>query len=714
MIEPTIFRGQWGITQDDSGRLYYNTNSNLLLGDYYDAQAIVAAGNRGAPGLNKRISANDEVYSVRVNPGVNRAYLPGVLREDGRLRTATSASGMVVYRGGRFAADDPDAFVAEPAANLVAAFKVRNDGLRVSAEQQLVVDAKWGQRDFLASTDERFRPVDVLNGPDGALYIIDFYRGIIQDHVFLSDELKAQVLERGLDRPLGMGRIWRVAKTEAESAAPQPNWRTMDAQALVAELSSRDIWRRGTAQRLLVRSDSDEVTGRLERLVTSGSPQAAVHGVWTLEGRGELTNVVVQAALARDAAIAEAALLAGGDLLSADEVNRYLSDLLAGSRLYLYALAALRHHINDDSVLATSRQIILQHAEDPHVRAFVLATVRGREAELAQALGASDQWTAEREAKTQTLAKLAQQLLRAEGAGSSILLDYVSASPQPWVQQALLSGLYEATRERGFERAVLSAPHELFSTPDEALWPFVSKARRAFTWEGDDLAADAKPLSTLQAHRMAQGAEFFASSCANCHGADGAGVGALGPPLAASPWVTQAPERLARIVLHGVSGPIEVAGKTWNSAMPGHKDFPGFDDEVASGLLTFLRRSWGHAGRAIEPQFVAQVRAETADRTALWTVPELEAIDINTHYVMYAGQYGRPDAPMSFTYDGKQLVIAAGIFNGPVVELKEDHFLFAPRKIPFEFVVSEDGVVTAVMMPTGDGSSHVLPRVPSE
>ena len=80
--EPTLFRGQWGITQDDDGRLYYNTNSNLLLGDFYDAQAVIAAGNRTGPGLNTRISPDDEVFSIRVNPGVNRAYVPGVLRED--------------------------------------------------------------------------------------------------------------------------------------------------------------------------------------------------------------------------------------------------------------------------------------------------------------------------------------------------------------------------------------------------------------------------------------------------------------------------------------------------------------------------------------------------------------------------------------------------------------------------------------------------------
>ena len=74
-------------------------------------------------------------------------------------------------------------------------------------------------------------------------------------------------------------------------------------------------------------------------------------------------------------------------------------------------------------------------------------------------------------------------------------------------------------------------------------------------------------------------------------------------------------ERLARIVLHGLQGPIEVAGKMWNSAMPGHKDYAGFDDRVASGLLTYQRRAWGHSGRAIDPDFIADARAQTANGT---------------------------------------------------------------------------------------------------
>lgn len=714
--EPTVFRGQWGITQDDEGRLFYNTNSNLLLGDLYDAQAIIASGNRGAPGLNARISANDQVFSIRVNPGVNRAYLPGVLRADGRLRTATSASGMVVYRGGRFNDDDPNVFVTEPAANLVVAFRLGEDGLRITSEHRLYPDKQWGQRDFLASTDERFRPVDVLNGPDGHLYVIDFYRGIIQDHVFLTDQLKEQVKARNLDQPLGMGRIWRVRKTRTAADWPRPDWRSLSSEQLGVLLDAPDIWRRATAQRLLLRSQADDVRQTLYRLVR-GPERAAVHALWTLQGRGELSQELIRTALQSGGVLGEAALLTGGHLLTLDDVLVALSTIEPGSRLHLYALAALRHSNADDRALAAIRNV-LEEIDDVHTRAFAQASVRGEELVFIQQLVAGGGWTADREAQSHSIAQLTQQYFRSVGADAVHLLDYIGtlSAQESWIKRALLTGLFETTREQGFERAVLAGPHELFDPSlggmDATLWPAIARARRGFTWVGDTLAADAKPLTPQQSALMASGAAFFTSSCANCHGADGAGIAALGPPLADSRWVTEAPERLARIVLHGLAGPVEVAGKVWDSAMPGHKDLPDFNDRVASGLLTYLRRAWGHTGRAIDPAFVAQVKEETVGRTTLWTVTELESIDINTHYAKYAGGYGRADAPMTFTYDGKALNIAGGILNGPLRELQEDHFLLQSRGLKFEFVVADDGSVPAVRFNTG-GASVTMPRVMS-
>ena len=90
-----------------------------------------------------------------------------------------------------------DVFVPEPGGNVVARFRVRIDGLEAEAEQLLCDDPDWGEREFLASSDERFRPVNVAFGPDGALNVVDMYRGVIQHANYVSDHLRAYVQKQG-------------------------------------------------------------------------------------------------------------------------------------------------------------------------------------------------------------------------------------------------------------------------------------------------------------------------------------------------------------------------------------------------------------------------------------------------------------------------------------------------------------------------------------
>ena len=119
-VEESLFRGQWGISKDDYGRLFYNHNSTWVQADLFAAEDLVVAGSNSAkPGLGVNLTEISEVFSVRVNPGVNRAYLEGTLREDGRLDKATGVSGLVVYRGDQFpSAYRNNVFVPEVAANV--------------------------------------------------------------------------------------------------------------------------------------------------------------------------------------------------------------------------------------------------------------------------------------------------------------------------------------------------------------------------------------------------------------------------------------------------------------------------------------------------------------------------------------------------------------------------------------------------------------------
>ena len=357
-VDPTLFRGQWGIAQDDYGRLYYNTNSRYLFADLIPADyALLDPGHQprgGGHGASERLVVDESVYSIRVNPGINRGYVNGMLREDGRLAVTTSVSGLTVYRGDQFPATwRGDVFVPEPAGNVVAHFdlapgRVENGVPTLVAEHRLYGDPDWVERDFLASTDERFRPVDAKVGPDGALYVIDMYRGILQHVRYVTTYLREYILEHGLDRPLGMGRIYRVV-WEGNASDPAPVRREPPdletAAGRIAALSHANGWHRDTAQRLLVEGELDDASrDTLRELARSGDNSLArIHALWTLEGHGDLDAATAQAAIRdRDPWLVVHGLRAGEQALTASAAGQAtITELLDSSSPQVRAQALL-------------------------------------------------------------------------------------------------------------------------------------------------------------------------------------------------------------------------------------------------------------------------------------------------------------------------------------------------------------------------------------
>src|SRR5690606_26058007 len=125
--------------------------------------------------------------------------------KEGRLLEFTAACSPLFYRGTALPADYyGNVFVCEPSGNLIKRNLVEENGILLSAK-----DPHPG-REFLASTDERFRPVHQATGPDGALYIADMYRGLIQHKAYVTPYLREQTINRDLVMPINRGRIWRV------------------------------------------------------------------------------------------------------------------------------------------------------------------------------------------------------------------------------------------------------------------------------------------------------------------------------------------------------------------------------------------------------------------------------------------------------------------------------------------------------------------------
>ena len=136
------------------------------------------------------------------------------------------------------------------------------------------------------------------------------------------------------------------------------------------------------------------------------------------------------------------------------------------------------------------------------------------------------------------------------------------------------------------------------------------------------------PLTPEQEKRLQQGSEVFGALCFSCHGTDGLGqpmAGAapgvtMAPPLAGSPRVQAHRDYVIKVLLQGLTGPVD--GKTYPEVMV---PMGGSTDEWVAGIASYVRSSFGNSGGLVTPADVARVRAETSSRKALWTVPEIEA-----------------------------------------------------------------------------------------
>jgi mono/diheme cytochrome c family protein len=121
--------------------------------------------------------------------------------------------------------------------------------------------------------------------------------------------------------------------------------------------------------------------------------------------------------------------------------------------------------------------------------------------------------------------------------------------------------------------------------------------------------------------RESSGAAQYERLCAACHASDGMGVESEAPPLADSPWISGPEERLIRIVMHGIRGPIQVGGKIHDREMPGFGS--KLADRELALLVSFVRNRWGKSNAQTAPETVRRVRAAAGNRNRYWTVEEL-------------------------------------------------------------------------------------------
>jgi putative membrane-bound dehydrogenase-like protein len=205
----------------------------------------------------------------------------------------TAASGQTIYRADRFPPEfRGNHFSVDNAQNLIHRCLLEPQGVGYAVRRPHADE----QTEFLTSTDNWFRPVNLTIGPDGALYVVDMYREIIEDYSAIPrylQQLYMESLVAGGDR----GRIWRIVPEGTPGVAPF-DLSSAPVSRLTAELANSNAWRRSTAQRLLVERGDQSVAVPLAELATSGTtPQARLHAIYALEGLGSLTPQIVERAL---------------------------------------------------------------------------------------------------------------------------------------------------------------------------------------------------------------------------------------------------------------------------------------------------------------------------------------------------------------------------------------------------------------------------------
>ena len=292
--EPTGFNGaQWGASQDDDGKPWFQGGASGVP-SYF--QLPIAYGNFNIP--DQYALGFDEIWGAPMGTGDMQGGMAFVRMPDGSLNRATAGSGSNVYRGGRLPHDlVGDYFYGEVVGRVVRrVHPVKTDGLT-----QLRNVYQNDKSEFIRTTDPLFRPVEIKSAPDGSMYIVDMYHGVIQESQWTpkGSYLRAKIEQFQLEKAVGLGRIWRLTHDDAPRAAPQPHMLSEQPAQLVRHLDNPNGWWRDMAQQLLVLRQDKSVVPTLRRMAQRDTMLVArFHALWTLEGLGALDVPLIESQLA--------------------------------------------------------------------------------------------------------------------------------------------------------------------------------------------------------------------------------------------------------------------------------------------------------------------------------------------------------------------------------------------------------------------------------
>jgi putative membrane-bound dehydrogenase-like protein len=294
-LEPATGRTQQGRVRDDRGNWFGCDNSNILRHYVLEDHYLKRNPHVAYPNASVNCSPSNKLFSLKND--AQRFALSGP------PNTVTAACGLGIYRDFVLGAEfQGNAFTCEPVNLLVTRRILKPSGSTFTGERA----ADEQDSEFLASTDGWFRPVHVLTGPDGGLWIADMYRYLIEHPRWIPPADLAKIDVRA---GAGLGRIYRVRSAKAP-LRPWVRLDKLDTAGLVASLDTLNGWQRDTAMMMLVWKDDPAAKEPLERMTREATYGAArMQALCALELLGGAPRAVVLAALAdKDPAVSQQAI----------------------------------------------------------------------------------------------------------------------------------------------------------------------------------------------------------------------------------------------------------------------------------------------------------------------------------------------------------------------------------------------------------------------
>lgn len=484
-FEPASGRGQFGHTFDDWGHEFVTVNRNPAVFTVLpypfmvrNAEAFIAEGSEDAsPGPGEA-----KVYPLKTFRTTSSAH----------AGTYTAACGISAYRGDLLGdAYVGNLFVCEPTGELVARWRLAPSGPSFKAEHTTP------GREFLATTDEWFRPVNTATGPDGALYVVDMYRRFIDGSRFFPDDyVAANDMGAGTDR----GRIYRIVPKAVRTdhrLTPMP--RTSAEQ--VALLEHRNGWRRDTAQRLLVDAgDSSVVPAVAKILAQSQFAQARLHALWTIEGLGALKPDHVRMALTdREPGVVENAVWLSARYIKSDAAirERILALAVGENTRVRFAALLVAGDLKGAAIVKALVQSAVQDGDNNWVRAAILSSPVTHSGELLSALVKERAFSSKGTLEHIDLVNRLGLILGARASATELRSVFAALSVDTgdnWWKMAVVGGIAEGLRRQPGDVLPKSLA-DLVNQPPSELADSLAGVRKVLDSAGQILGDRTRPVS---------------------------------------------------------------------------------------------------------------------------------------------------------------------------------------------------------------------------